>query len=351
MPFNAGQIATIGYTSIPLFARNDPVDQVNTIHPLFNALVAGKEEAPGGAEYYVEQLYISNDSNGQNYFGADQVTYNERDNERQGKWAWFNYHNGFGFDEDTLAANGITLTDDREAVATQAEKVMLSNRLKTAYKSMKLGTQEDLDLEFHLNGAQSAKAVPGLDYLVSLTPAVGIVGSLDAANAPYWRNNTALNISTATPEDGTINAAMQRMWRANALHGGKIPNKILVGLAFLEALEAENRKIHTSFVQTTGKTGTFYDGGIKQTFFNGVPVEWDPTFEKIDELYAPATPWTKRCYMLNMDTIKLRPVSGFWMLNRKPPRIYDRYVHYWAMTSKYRLTCSQRNANAVLTIQ
>jgi hypothetical protein len=349
MPFNPAQLAAIGYTSIPFYAKNEPIDQVNTIHPLFNALVKNKEEAPGGNEFYVEQIYTSNDSNGQNYFGADQVSYNERDNVRNAKYPWFNYHNGFGFDEDTLKANGIIVTDDREAVASEGEKVQLTNRLKTAYKSMKLGTQEDLDLEYHLDGSQSTRAVPGLDHLVSLTPNVGIIGGLDAATAAYWRNNTALNISTATPEDGTINAAMQRMYRANTLYGGRVPNLIICGQDYLEALEHENKKISHTNVEMSG-SGTSYDGAVKNTTFKGIPVQWDPTFDKIDALFAPATPWRKRCYMLNTDALKLRPVSGFWMLNRKPPRMPDRYVHYWAMTSSYRLTMGQRNAQAVLTI-
>lgn len=350
MPFNPAQLAAIGYTSIPLYAKNDPIDQVNTIHPLFNALVKAKEEAPGGNEMYVENVYISNDSNGQNYFGADQVSYNERDNVRNAKYPWYNYHNGFGFDEDTLKANGIILTDESEAVASEAEKVQLANRLKTAYKSMKKSSQEDLDLEYHLDGSQSAKAAPGLDFLVSLTPNVGIVGGLDPATALYWRNNTALNVVTTSPEDGPINAAMKRMWRANTLYGGNAPNLILAGQEYLERLELENRKISHTHVQQQG-SGTSYDGAVKKTTFMGVEVQWDPTFDKIDDLFAPATPWTKRCYMLNTDVgPKLRPVTGFWMLNRKPPRLPDRYVHYWAQTSSYRLTMGQRNAQAVLTL-
>lgn len=350
MPFNQAQLAAIGYTSIPLFARNDPIDQVNTVHPFFNALVKNKEDAPGGAENYVEQVYIDNDSNGQNYFGADQVSYNERDNVRQAKYPWYNYFNGFGFDEDTLKANGIIVNDDREAVASQAEKVQLTNRLKTAYKSMKLGSQADLDIEFHLDGSQSTKAVPGLDHLVSLTPNVGVVGGIDAATSPYWRNNTSLGIVTTTPADGNINAAMKRMWRANTLYGGNAPNLIVCGQDFLEALEKENKAISHLNVQMSG-SGTSYDGAVKNTTFMGVPVEWDPTFDKLDELFSPATPWSKRCYMLNTDVgPRLRPVSGFWMLARKPPRMYDRFVHYWGMTSSYRLTMGQRNAQAVLTI-
>jgi hypothetical protein len=93
------------------------------------------------------------------------------------------------------------------------------------------------------------------------------------------------------------------------------------------------------------------DGAVGTTNFGGVPVLWDPTFEILDaQVGSLATPWTKRAYMINTEALTLRPVKGFWMLNRKPPRVYDRYVHYWAMTSSYRLTTNRRNALAVLSI-
>jgi hypothetical protein len=38
------------------------------------------------------------------------------------------------------------------------------------------------------------------------------------------------------------------------------------------------------------------------------------------------------------------------MVSRRPPRVYDRYVHYFALTSKAALTTSKRNAHAVLTL-
>src|SRR5690606_15475206 len=107
------------------------------------------------------------------------------------------------------------------------------------------------------------------------------------------------------------------------------------GLGFLTALEKENRAISHLNV-TMGTSGTSYDGGVALTKFNGTPVVWDPTFERLDEEYGPlATPWTNRAYMLNSRTLRLRPISGAWMQLRKPKRMHDRYVHFNAMTSKY----------------
>lgn len=58
----------------------------------------------------------------------------------------------------------------------------------------------------------------------------------------------------------------------------------------------------------------------------------------------------KRAYMVSEESIRLRPVTGFWMLDRKPPRVYDRYTHYFGRTASYRLTTDRRNGSAVLSI-
>lgn len=349
MPFNAAQIDEIGHYAIDDFAKNDPIDQINANRPFFSWLVANKKEEPAVGQFYSENIYVTNDSNGQNYFGADQVSYNSRDPLRQSQWAWYNRHEGFGFDEDTLKAAGIIKTDDREAQASGAEKSILWNRLKAAYMAMREGMQEGLAIEFLRDGTQSTKAVPGVSHIISTTPAVGTVGGISAA-LPYWQNNTALGIVTTTPSDGNINAALKSMQRAVTRYGGKMPTRIFAGQDFIEALEAENKAIsHLNVTMNNSGAGTSYDGGVATTKFDGIPVIWDPTFDQIDAIDSTTT-WSKRAYMVSDDSVVLRPVQGFWMLNRKPPRIYDRYVHYWARTASYRLTTNRRNGSAVLSI-
>ncbi len=77
----------------------------------------------------------------------------------------------------------------------------------------------------------------------------------------------------------------------------------------------------------------------------------NPVMTVLDGLYGPTIPWEKRCYFLNSKFLKLRPIQGHWMITRTPPRVYDRYVHYWALTAKAALTTGKRNAHAVLSIQ
>ena len=348
MPFNAAQLAQGANYQLDFFAKNDPIDQVNTDRPWLKKLIDTKQAAPAGNQFYVEQIYISNDSNYQNYFGSQQVTYNERDGVRQARYAYYNFHDGFGLDEDRLAANGIALTDDGESVVSQAEKFQLTNLLKTQYQQLKEGVHENLHEELLRSGAQDVNSCPGLDALVSTTPNTGVIGGLDAATQTYWRNNIALNIASTA---GVLTETMEQTWRACTRFGGSAPDFIMASGAFIDAYRRDAKSEVDRQIMTPARGGVGLDGSVSQVFFKGIPIVWNPTLDILDAKFgAPPTRWDRRCYFINTKHIKLRPVTGHWMVNRKPARVYDRYVSYFGMTSKYRLTMNKRNSHAVLSI-
>jgi hypothetical protein len=146
---------------------------------------------------------------------------------------------------------------------------------------------------------------------------------------------------------------MERVWRECTRYGSQPPDFFLVGANFLDAYRrASGQTVNRQITGTGGLTkgGVSVDAGTTAVYFKGVELIWDPVFDVLDSLDSPATPWADRCYFLNMKTIKLRPIKGHWMISRKPPRVYDRYVHYWALTAKAALTTNKRNANAVLSV-
>jgi hypothetical protein len=347
MPFTTEQLDAGGMAAINYFLKNDPVDQINTAHPLSKKLMENKKEYGGGLQYVVEQLRYSNDSNFQSYFGDSQVSYNRKRTLQQAKYSWGSFHDGFGLNEDELAQNGITITDDKSAVSSPDERVNLTNLFQEATETLKLGFQEQMDIMLHRSGAQSATDIPGLDLLVSTTPAVSAtVGTLNQATYTWWRNIASLAIA-----DAALIETMEDVWQECTRYGGKAPNFILVGSLFLKKYRVSagltvNRQLTANGLQ---KGGVTMDAGTTAVYFHGVELVWDPVFDVLDTIEAPVVPWTRRCYFLNMDTIKLRPIKGHWMVSRKPPRIYDRYVHYWALTCKAALTTNKRNANAVLS--
>lgn len=348
MPINATQLALGVNYQLETYAENDPVDQINIAHPLMSWLIEGKVDTEGGNAYFNEKVRIGNDSNYQNYYGDDQVSYNRKDTVRLAKFPWANFHDGFGVNEDELAANGIVMTDDKDAVVSGAEKFQIVNLMKENFATLKMGVQDNFALEVHLDGTANTKAIPGLDFLVSTTPTVGIVGGIDASTATYWRNNASMAIAATA---GNLTDKMELMWRACMLYGKRAPTKIIVGQAYLDLYRKEFAATIIRQAQIGGGPTAKMDVATIDLYFHGIELTWDPDFERLDAILGAITyPWTKRCYFLNSDSIKLRPLKGHWMVNRKPPRMYDRYVYYFAITSKYRITIRQRNSMAVLSV-
>lgn len=346
MPFTAEQLTTGATYALNTYQKKEPVDQINVKHVALDWLVRNKENATFGNGYYKTPVYYDNGSNYQNYFGADQVTYNERDPAKWAEYAYYNNHDGFWFDEDRLAAAGIIMTDDRNAVQSEAEKFQLINLLQQSYRALKNGIQSAMAFELYRDGSQSTKACPGIEHIVDWTPTVGTVGGIDAATYTWWQNNAQTGISAAN-----IVAEMEESWMDCMKYGGELPDKIVCGRTMYETYRQYANATVDRFSTGSGnqKGGVSVDAATVGLNFHGVPVEWDPTLDELDALLSTTTR-TKTMYFLNSKRLVLRPMQGHWMVNRKPERLPDRYVHYFGQTSKYSLTTDKRNALAVLQL-
>lgn len=356
MPFTTEQLGYAGLAAINFYLRNEPVDQINIDRPWIKKLMEGKKPYVGGLQFVVEQLRYSNDSNFQSYFGDQQVTYNRKRTLQQAKFTWGSFHDGFGLNEDELTQNGIVMTDDKSSTPTESEKVQLTNLLQENSETLKLGFQENFDYMLHLDGTQSATNIPGLDQLVSTTPtAPMVIGGLDQSVYPWWQNNATIGINTGTA--GTLTDQLEILWRNCTRYGGYSPDYLLCGEAFIDAYRKDAKAtVNRTIMQSgTKQKPTELDTSVGEEnrtglYFKNRELIWDPVMTVLDQLYAPSVPWVKRCYMLNSRFIKLRPIQGHWMITRTPPRVYDRYVHYWALTAKAALTTGKRNAHGVASI-
>lgn len=351
MPFTPAQLAQGARYTIETYKKDNPLDQINTARPLLAWMMKNKKPSTFGNGQHNENIYVANSGNYQNYFGADQVTYNQRDPVRQVKFSYANYHDGFWFDDDQLAANGIIMSDDGSSTQTNDELEKLADLLESSYTALQESVQTGLDLELTDDGTASTKMVVGLDALVDTTPATGTVGGIDAATSAYWRNWASMAVSS-----GNLIDQMEIMWRKTMLYGGKAPDAIFCGETFLDAYRiacsglAGAGAIQRQIIMPE-KGGIGLDASTSGLYFKGIPLVWNPTFEALDVIKGVIThPWTKRCYFLNSDTIKLRPMKGRWMQDAKPARLPDRYVTYFGTRSSYALTTRKRSSNAVLSI-
>lgn len=353
MPWTPGQLAEAAYTSLNFFVRNKPpVDQINIAHPLLSKLEMGKKEFDGGKQYVVEQIRTTNADNSQ-WFGSDgQVGYNSRKTIKQANFLWSNVHSGALLTEEELLQNGISVTDDMKVTPTRAEVVQLTNLLEETNQVIELGHNAFIDYALHLDGTQSTDSVPGLDALVSTTPTTGTVGGIDrsiAANA-YWRNNVQTGIASTA---GTLTEAMETQWRNCTRYGGEQPDIILMGGKAYDAYRNDakqtiNREI---IIQGNGKNAPDVNSGVMGVYFKGVQVVWDPVLDQLEADFPGSTiDWDKRIYFLNSKRLILKPAKGQWKQVRKPPRVYDRYTHYRAMTSRFAFSITKPNGTAVLSI-
>jgi len=187
----------------------------------------------------------------------------------------------------------------------------------------------------------------------------------------YWRSNfdvgNGLNDVGAGPVGyaGTaLLAPMHTMWRACQKNGGS-PDFLLAGTDFIKSYEAAADAKETRYAVQPGAMSAPWNldpsleikdsGTFTGLYFQGVPIIWDPTFDVLDTIAGAGdsngtiTGWTKRCYMLNMKHLSLRPIEGNDMIARKPPREHTSYNYYWGMTWRGGLTANRMNCHGVIT--
>lgn len=345
MPFTPSEIAQAGKAALDFFLKNKPIDQITEDRPLLKALQAKKRTFPGAKQFVVEQLRKSYDSNFQWFNGDQTVTYNRRDTLEQTNYPWRSAHDGLSLTEDQLAQNGVTLLDDGKGRnATGAERMQLTNLLDENLDVLRLGMEERFSAAVHSDGTSSPDAIAGLDALISTTPTVGVVGGIDRATNPWWRNHVSLNIATAN-----LLIQMENTWRACIRSGGR-PDVIIAGSNFInvyiQALKDAGQQINYA-----GGNPRDLDGGVGSIFFKGVEIQWSPEFDNnFGEVTVPAVPWSKRCYFINSRHLRLRPMEGQDFISRNVPRVYDKYVYYWAITWRGAMTMNRSNAHAVLSV-
>ncbi|KAF0844330.1 hypothetical protein FNL37_1774 [Methylovorus glucosotrophus] len=351
MALNATEIARIGKVAITAYQKNTPVDQMNVERPLLDALTPKAKDIVGGIDGFTINIFKSNDANGQLYSGNGRVTYNSRNPNDLSKWDWMNHHDGFVLSEDELLRAGIKVNDDiGKSTATASEAVQLTNMIVSQFTALKEGVKDHVHSLLWLDGSQYTNAQPGIDAIVSTAPTSGTIGNIAASNT-YWQNiaRTGLGTSLAVLLD-----ALEQSKRDIQRRKGRFTH-IFVGSAFYDALR--NAVIAANVTQVT------YGGGSKLSIdmatdtlkFDGIPLTYVPDFDTNFGLSAPAIPWAKRCYMLNLSAetsggIQLHRDSEDFMRMRYPGRPIDQYTYHFAMTSKFGLGCGKRNSNAVLAL-
>lgn len=347
MPFTAEQLSYAGKAAMDFEIKQKPEDLYNIDRPLLKALRSSQKEFPGASQFVIEKLRTTNDSNF-GWFGPDgEVSFNRKRTLDQASFGWGSAHDGFALTEEELLQNYISVTDDKNAAPTTSERHQFVNLIQENTETLKLGFAEKFDYDLHLDGTQSPDAIPGLDLLVSTTPTTGTVGGINRATQPLWRNYAKTGIASTA---GVLSAELEIAHRSCKLRGGMAPNLYLAGSKFIDAYRAELRATQQIHIQAGSNGVGGMDASIDNLSFKGVPIVWDPVLDELQAATNAAVAWDKRLYMLNTKTIRLRPAKGQDMVTRNPPRVYNRFTHYWGVTWRGAMTIVRPSANAIISI-
>ena len=354
MPISIAELQDRLKAGLDYYIKNKPpVDQVALERPFFKALMSKKKAFTGAAQYVVEQIRTNYGGNGQWFTGDTAVGYNKRKTIEQAKFSWFNFHDGLQLEEDRLIANGIKISGEK-ATPTADEKIALTNLITEQSEVLMLGAYEKMSRDLHFDGTQATDAIQGLDALLPIQPVgavaanlQGTVGGLSRATNTYWRHYVKTGIAA-----GSVTNELELAYRACIKRGMGRPNTILVGAEFMDAYRKEATPGATRMVTTQSKVGgTDVDNSINELYFKGIPLQYCPEFDdNFGGAQTPTISWSKRCYMLNLNHIQLRPIDGSDFVNRTPTRPATQYIAYMAVLWRGALTMNLPSAHACLSV-
>lgn len=316
--------------------------------PLLKALKANQKSFPGGKDDLVCNPVFETQSSLEGFEGDDTVTFTNPTPIKEVRYPWKMQHLGIKMTTQELLKNGISVTETNGESTSRIAKsdiIRIQDVLKTKMDDASEGWAKGMNEMFWKDGTASTKDVPGIQYFISETPTSGVVGGIDRALQPLWRNValTAANGSTQiTPStaNSVLIRTLQKQVRTLRRYGS--PNfLILAGSSFMDALEdevyAKGDLTQTGFGQKT-------EAGVSETItIRGLGTfQYDPTLDDLSK--------QKFCYFIDLKAIQLRPIEGEDMKAHTPARPHDKFVIYKSWTWAGGMTMKQGNTSMVAEI-
>jgi hypothetical protein len=308
----------------------------------------GNTAAPGTADKLV------------GYQTSDTVLYYETANLKQATFPWKEMHIGITMTHSELKADGISVVDTNgESTSDHSERdvTVLVGLLDDALQDVSERYAASLNNLLWTDGTTDAKALAGMASMVTDAPGTGIVGGIDRALKPWWRNRaytaamaTAVTgtpalaawgggpVTSAAANGGALITKLQSEYRQLTRYGGR-PNTAFCGSDWLAALETELRANGNYSMQgfSGGK-----DISVGTISYMGTDFEYDPTLDLLGK--------NKRCYWWDNRDIYLVAMQDEWRHQHSPARPPDKYVMYRGLTSTGQLCARRLNSAVVIDI-
>jgi hypothetical protein len=304
----------------------------------------------------------------QGFERRDVLAFSEAPIELETQFQWANVHMGQEFvHEDLEAACGITIVPNQMRSSRIGKFDSASQaQILVDYWAAKLDAMDDkfdidVDQTLLTDNTSNPKLPQGLDALMSVPATTGLVttGSLGTklrAASPVLQHYAEVGLTYGA--GGTLRAGLTRARRqANlSLRGLEMGTDgidfIMAGAGAIDRYVNYATTNNIQFTTTLADKQRMADIGIPDTglSFEGIPIIHNPTFETLDSLLAPTSPWTRRMYLLNSKTWQMSYAPGKKKILSFPPDKDDVRLSRVSLDSKLVLLPKAINANAVCTL-
>ena len=342
--------------------------------PWFNILEKWEGAAPvagasaAGINGPILKYQLTAEFDLQGFERRDVLGFTESPIELETQFPWANVHMGQEFvHEDIEVACGLTIVPNQTRgknigkFDSESQAQVLVN-----YWDAKLEAMDDkfdiaVDQMLLSDNSANPKLAQGLDAYLTVPAATGLVttGSIGTklrAASPVLQHYAEIGLTYGA--SGTLRAGLTRARRqANlSLRGMEMGTEgvdfIMAGAGAIDRYVTFCTSNNIQFLTQLADKKRLADIGIPDTgiSFEGIPIVHNPTFEVLDTLLAPASPWTRRMYMLNSKTWQLSYAPAKKKVMSFPDDAGDVRLTRVSLDSKLVLLPKAPNGNALVTL-
>lgn len=354
MAFSNTEINNILNAALPFYLKGKAFAQTIQEKPLLNALINKQSSFSGGnGKISIPVQFDFDTSSFAGYSHNDTVGYTNPTNIKRAEFTWKEIHAGITVTHTELKIDGISVEDSEIGKRTSEHSGrdihVLTGLLENKLADMGEAWSRKMDEMLHRDGTQDSKQVPGIAALIADNPAVGTLGGIDRSLVAAWRNRSLVNNTSSGGSDARITPSTSLQTLTKTLRSevrqlrryGGMPNLVICGSRFIEALEAE---IHEKGTYTDmGFTKKTNDIGMSEISMTGIGTFlYDPSLDDLGR--------SKFAYFIDSKNVMLKVMQGEDRKIHNPARPYDQYAIYRAMTWTGALCAKQLNGCGVYEV-
>lgn len=366
MAFTAAELSSIAASSLDFYFQKGKTFKTQIqAKPLLRLLEANKKTFPGGKENISIGIVGVYGAGGVNdgvkgYSHNDKVYFYNPANNQRLNYPWREHHIGISLTHSELKIDGISVMDTSgEQLRRHSRREMHVLMELLGNKLFDMGERYSVTMNnlFWGDGTGDAKALAGVQHLITADPSIGVVGGLDRGTHAFMRNRARTaafgakvtatpslsahggdRVTSSTSNGGALINAMDQEYRQLIRYGGR-PTKAFAGSDYINALEVEQRA--NGYTSDNGFSGGA-DISMGSLRHKNTVIEYDPTLDDLG--------FAKRMYWLDMNAIFLDAMENEWRRSHSPERPPDEFVMYRSMTSTGQLCAKQFTSSLVIDI-